>query len=258
MRSAYRIAGLYALLASLWIVLSDNLISSLFKNAAMVTLLSSAKGVLFVIVTSLLLFVTIKGELRIKNKVIVQLDKEVEIREQLIRELHHRIKNNLQVVIGLMNIETMDTDFSREAKDRIANKLISMMSVFNIVYDLRDMKSISFRSVLDEYKRISVRNVEIGRIDPEVSYSIEVIITCLLLIDSLIEVLLGSNSSIATSVYSEEPGIIDLRFASQGQRMNAPDMKDLAFLNLQVKSIDGDLDIDEEGSMVRIRFTRFA
>jgi hypothetical protein len=257
MKSAYRITGLYALFSALWIILSDNLLSLLFKDPVALTTAASAKGLLFVVVTSVLLFLMIKRELVMKNKVIVQLDREVEIREQLIRELHHRIKNNLQVVIGLMNIETMDREFSREVKERISNKLLSMMSVFNIVYDLRDMKSVSFQSVLGEYRRISLRNIAIGKIDPGISYSIEVIITCLLLIDSLIEVFLGSNSSVTTAIASETPGLVELRFASAGQKLNEPDDKDLAFLELQAKSLDGKLEMESGESLVRIRFSRF-
>jgi hypothetical protein len=199
----------------------------------------------------------IKRELAVKNKVIVQLDREVVIREQLIRELHHRIKNNIQVAIGLLNIETMDGDFSQDVKERISNKLISMVSVFNIVYDLRDMKNVSFRSVLAEYQRISFRNIDIDEIDPRITYSIEVIVTCLLLIDSSIEVYLGGDDSIRAKIASAEEGSIDISFQARGRGLNEPDKKDLAFLELQAKAIDGDIGCDSESEMIRIRFRRF-
>jgi hypothetical protein len=257
MKSAFRITGYYALFSTLWIILSDIFLVTVFGEKAFLKFVSSAKGIVFIAVTSLLLFIMIKRELGVKNKIIVQLDREVEIREELIRELHHRIKNNLQVVIGLMNIETMDRDFSKEIKDRISNKLISMMSVFNIVYEMRDMRGISFYSVLQEYQRISVRNINIAKVDPDISYSIEVTISCLLLIDSIIDVYLGNNNSIATWLSSESPGVVDLEFKTEEQRLNEPSDKDRAFIELQAKSINGNIETDAERPIVRIRFARF-
>ncbi len=256
MKSAIKITGMYALFSSLWIILSDKLLALLFKDAATMTLLASVKGLFFVTVTSLLLYYMIRRELRMKNSVIAQLDREVEIREQLIRELHHRIKNNLQVVIGLMNIETTDREFSQDVKDRISNKLISMMSVFNIVYDLRDMSSISLRTVLGEYQRISFRNIDLGKADLDPSYSIEVIVNCLMLVDSLIETYLGGDDSIAARIIAEEAGRIEIRFQCPGSDLREPDGKDLAFLELQAKSIDGSLEVDRERSTIRILFSR--
>jgi len=256
MKSAYRITGFYALFSTLWIILSDAFLILLFGEKAFVQFVSSIKGLVFIAATAALLFVMIRRELETKNRIIVQLDREVDIREQLIRELHHRIKNNIQVVIGLMNIETMDQDFSREVKERIANKLISMMSVFNIVYEMRDMRGISFESVLREYQRISVRNIELGKIDPAIGYSIEVIVSCLLIIDTIIEVLLGSNNSIPTLISSETSGEILLEFRLEGQKANEISEKDRTFMELQAKSLDGDIEIDEGQGRVRVRFTR--
>ncbi len=256
MKSAYRITGFYALFSTLWIVLSDTLLVLAFGEKAFLKYVSVGKGIAFIAATAALLFVMIKRELEMKNRVIVQLDREVDIREQLIRELHHRIKNNIQVVIGLMNIETMDRDFSMEVKDRIANKLISMMSVFNIVYEIRDMRGISFESVLREYQRISVRNIELGKIDPAIGYSVEVIVSCLLLIDTIIEVFLDSNNSVPTLIRSELSGEILLEFRLEGQKTNEMSEKDKTFMELQAKSLDGEIEIDEGGERIRIRFTR--
>lgn len=63
--SAWRIVGIYALFASLWIVLSDSVVAQLFANdMATVSLVSTAKGWFFVAVTSALLFVLISRLIR--------------------------------------------------------------------------------------------------------------------------------------------------------------------------------------------------
>ena len=43
----------------------------------------------------------------------------MEIREQLISELHHRIKNNMQLVLSLINLESIEESGFNIIKDRI-------------------------------------------------------------------------------------------------------------------------------------------
>lgn len=106
MKSAIRITLFYALFSILWIVSSDKVMTTLFKDPQVIGAISSLKGLFYVLVTSTLLYVMVSREVKRKNGIIGDLDKEIHTREQLIRELHHRIKNNLQVMIGLLNIET--------------------------------------------------------------------------------------------------------------------------------------------------------
>ena len=57
---ALRVVVVYAAFASLWILLSDHLVTSLFSDPQTITLVSTIKGWLFVAVTSLLLYGLIK------------------------------------------------------------------------------------------------------------------------------------------------------------------------------------------------------
>jgi hypothetical protein len=79
--SAWRIVGIYALFATLWIVLSDALVAQLFGNdTASVALVSTAKGWLFVGVTSSLLFVLIRrliGNYETTLRTVVQREAEL-------------------------------------------------------------------------------------------------------------------------------------------------------------------------------------
>ena len=143
MKSAIRITFFFALFSIIWIVTSDKVVTLLFSSPQAIEAASTLKGALYVAITSALLYLMVSNEIKRKNSIIGELDKGISTREQLIRELHHRIKNNLQVVIGLLNIETRNEALAREATERISNKLISMMSVFNIIYDMKDLEDIS-------------------------------------------------------------------------------------------------------------------
>ena len=61
--AALRIVGQYALFAALWILLSDSLVAWLFSDVRVVALVSTLKGWLFVVVTSMLLFLLISRQL---------------------------------------------------------------------------------------------------------------------------------------------------------------------------------------------------
>ena len=54
-RSSLKIVGIYALFASLWILLSDKIVAWLFSDVAQVTQISTLKGLLFIALTSIFL-----------------------------------------------------------------------------------------------------------------------------------------------------------------------------------------------------------
>ena len=186
--SAFRITLIYVVFALLWILLSDRFISSLTNSVQILTVYSNIKGILFIIITGVLLFLLIQKRINEKNKIITRLDREVEIREQLISELHHRIKNNMQLVLSLINLESIEESGFNIIKDRISNKLLSMMSIFDIVYNLEDMNKISLDLVIKEYVAISIRNLEYLNSKIDAEYSVELITSLMLVIDSLIEI----------------------------------------------------------------------
>ena len=61
-RSAVRIVFVYAVVAGLWILASDTLSRAMTIDSNQLTAVAIAKGVLFVVVTSVLLFVQIRGD----------------------------------------------------------------------------------------------------------------------------------------------------------------------------------------------------
>ncbi|NLJ46401.1 MAG: hypothetical protein GX430_07555, partial [Treponema sp.] len=148
MKSAIRITLIYIAVASLWILLSDRAVSLVTDDVGSLTFYSSVKGLFYVTVTGLMLFLMIRKEISVRNDVIRELNRTLEVKGELIHELHHRIGNNIQVILGVLGLETREGDFSAEAKDRIVHRLLAMRSVYDIVYDYEDMREISLRKVL--------------------------------------------------------------------------------------------------------------
>ena len=87
--AALHIVLLYAFFASLWILLSDEAVSLLFREPAAITLVSMVKGWLFVALTSLLLFGLIRrlaGGLQSALATVRQREQELQSSENLLLE----------------------------------------------------------------------------------------------------------------------------------------------------------------------------
>jgi two-component sensor histidine kinase len=117
-RRALRSALLYALFAGLWIVFSDRVLALLVQDPETITRLQTFKGWLFVGGTAALVWWFVRSHLQAlahTNTQLLertgQLKAALAERETLLREIHHRVMNNLQVMVGLLNL----------ARDRVSD-----------------------------------------------------------------------------------------------------------------------------------------
>lgn len=71
--------------------------------------------------------------------------------ETLIRELHHRVKNNLQVVSGLLSLQSsrMDDDKAREAMDEGRTRVDAMAMIHQKLYMNKDLTGVDIKDYLE-------------------------------------------------------------------------------------------------------------
>lgn len=81
----------------------------------------------------------------------VELRKAIEQSDVLMREIHHRVKNNLQVILSLLNLQaaTTNNDRVRTALLESQNRVAAMALVHQLLYQSKDIESIE----LGEYLR---------------------------------------------------------------------------------------------------------
>lgn len=95
--SAFRIVVAYALFATLWILFSDRVLEFFFKDAEQISLVQTYKGLFFVGVTSVLLFILIRKQMQYLFKI-----------QEKLRENEQR----LEYVIEGANLGYWDWDYS--------------------------------------------------------------------------------------------------------------------------------------------------
>lgn len=211
MRSAVKIAGIYVAIALAWIILSDSVLSFLVQDIESLSWYSMVKGSFYVLATGCMLYALIQKELLQKTRMIVQLEQTVVLRNSLIKELHHRVKNNLQTMISIIQLETDWKGYTEEAVRRILNKLYSISSVHDIVYNIEDFKRISLRSVLDGffgYLHLDLRPEDLD-VDGGVEYGIEELVSLILCLNELLEELRATGELRRCSLRARTRGVLE-------------------------------------------------
>jgi signal transduction histidine kinase len=157
-RAALRIAALYALVAAVWILLSDQLLNLLISDAATAQLLQTVKGWGFVAVTSALLFVERRQaeealrrshhQLRLLAARLAEVEESE--RRRLARELHDRVGQNLTALS--INLNVVRGMLPAEASEKAAARLDDSLGLVEDTAErIRDVMAELRPAVLDDY-----------------------------------------------------------------------------------------------------------
>jgi two-component system, sensor histidine kinase PdtaS len=125
---ALRIVVPYLLLGSAWILFSDRLLLGLAGDPSSLLVMSIVKGWFYVLVTGSLLLALIVRELKTMNDLEARLRVGLAEKEALLFELNHRVKNNLQLILSILNLEGEDLggEEARGLNDRTRARVRAM------------------------------------------------------------------------------------------------------------------------------------
>jgi len=149
-RSALRVVGPYILFGAAWILFSDRLLLPFSARPDLLIRLSTGKGWLYVLVTAALLYSLVIGEMRKRSGLEAKLREGLAEKEVLLAEVHHRVKNNLQVMGSILNLER---DSIRGEEARLMNshtraRLRSMALVHEQLYESPGMARLGLAKYL--------------------------------------------------------------------------------------------------------------
>jgi two-component sensor histidine kinase len=92
----------------------------------------------------------------------LELEEQIAEKETLFKELHHRVKNNLQTVSSLLSLQARGID-DEEMKNLIKssqNRVISMAMVHEMLYMRDDISKVEYKSYVQELGEYLVRSVK--------------------------------------------------------------------------------------------------
>ncbi len=80
------------------------------------------------------------------------LRQSLEEKEDLLREVHHRVKNNLQVISSLLNLQerSLSDPSARTAMSDTRQRISALALIYRTLYQGPDLKRVELRSFLDE------------------------------------------------------------------------------------------------------------
>lgn len=230
MKEAIRISLIYIIIAALWIFVSDAALAQLNLDIQTLVRISQYKGFLFVLVTGGLLFFLVRKEINQKDMAIQELETTLQQKDAVMRELHHRIKNNLQNVISIIHLETGEQGLTELAKERIFHKLYALSAIHDLIYNHVSFHQISFRQVLENffsYIAIPITE-ETLQIYDSVQYSLEELMPLMLGINELFEELASRLGNYHFVITAEQRTQIDITVTSSALRDDVIDIPAIA------------------------------
>jgi two-component system, sensor histidine kinase PdtaS len=129
-----------------------------------------------------------------KQHAIVLENKNTQI-ETLIRELHHRVKNNLQVVSGLLSLQSsrMEDDKARQAMDEGRTRVDAMAMIHQKLYMDKDLAAVDIKDYLENLTAslagsfgYSKQHIETSVAMPQISLDIDMAIPIGLIVNELV------------------------------------------------------------------------
>lgn len=143
-RGPLKVAAMYLLFGFLWIIGSDTLVLWIATSPEQVARLQTVKGWVYVLLTTFLVYGLMRLYSRQKNAVLRETIRSSRLLSQalgqkklLVRELHHRVKNNLQTVLAFLNL----ADHS-EPPDTVHRRVHTMADTHEIAMAFPDPTTI--------------------------------------------------------------------------------------------------------------------
>lgn len=221
-------------------------------------------------------FIAIKDDITIKKQQEEELKKNLEEKELMLREIHHRVKNNLQIVNSLLNLQQSSVDDpALKAQLLISqNRVKSMALIHQLLYKSVELTKIDMEDylmglssfMLASYSELRDRlNIKVNCKD--IFFSIETAVPFGLLVNELITNSLKHGfpdmrtGDIDVSLYAEDGGFFTLEYNDNGIGMPLTVVNGhvmtfgMYLIDTLVNQLEGKLEINtENGTAYKIRF----
>jgi len=129
------------------------------------------------------------------EKVRQELNRSLEEKDVLLREIHHRVKNNLQIISSLLNLQlrAVEDDRTKEMFSELTDRIRSMTLVHEMLYLSDDLSRVNLKSYLTNlvaqlrrtYQRVD-SSIEIDLKIDSIQLEVQETLACGLIINELV------------------------------------------------------------------------
>lgn len=211
-----------------------------------------------------------------KKKSSIAIEESLHEKEVLLKEIHHRVKNNLQVISSILNLQSsfVEDEKTLEILQESRNRIRSMAIIHENLYRTEDFSSIHFSDYLENLANNLIssyrinHNVVLNVKLQDVELILDQAIPCGLLVNELITNSLkyawdeGKSGTIFIKMYEENNWVI-LEIGDDGKglpkelkEMNS-DTLGLQLVTTLVEQLDGEISADiRKGTKYLIKFEK--
>lgn len=134
----YRLPAIYLIIGSLWILFSDNTVSSITDNESTLNNLQHYKGWLFVMSTAIALFFIIKQYVIRIRKAEAKAQKNEILKTEFIKNISHELRTPMNAIIGFTELAISIEEGKSETKQYLEIIEKSSKQLLTIVTDVVD------------------------------------------------------------------------------------------------------------------------
>lgn len=195
------------------------------KKAQQILLWGSV--IVIIMATISLIILTISNTAKSKSKELIE--KKNEENELLLKELHHRVKNNLQVIYSLINLQKrrIDSPALHQSLSMVQNRIKTMSLVHQNLHENENFKEVNLeayvKTITDYLKLLYLNEVKEIAIQLTVDSSIQIIMDRAITIGLLINEIVSNSMKYAFKGRSEGLITIDVQKLHNGYQMSISD-----------------------------------
>ncbi|HMB45408.1 MAG TPA: PAS domain S-box protein [Candidatus Methanoperedens sp.] len=204
-----------------------------------------------------------------------KIKKSLKEKEVLLREIHHRVKNNMQIISSLLSLQSnsMPEEKYKGIFKESQNRIISMALIHEKLYHSRDIEKIDFKEYIEDLAKSLFQSYEVYgnielRIDvKDVFLGIDFAIPCGLILNELVTNSIkygfpdGRKGMISIFIKSNETGYVELEVNDNG--VGIPEGFDISktsslglhLVTILSEQLNGEISWDgNDGTKFKIKF----
>ncbi|MBN8701471.1 MAG: PAS domain S-box protein [Bacteroidetes bacterium] len=205
----------------------------------------------------------LKEEIKDRKNAEQKLKQSLQEKEVLLKEVHHRVKNNLQVISSILNLQSsyITDEYTINLFKESQNRIKSMAFIHETLYQTKDFSRINIADYLTNVVKNLVHSYSLQKVETElliekIDMNIDTAIPCGLVVNEIISNSLKyafinkENPQLYLSVKNYKSDLIKIRVGDNGVGLpNGFDYKSSATLGMQLiftlaEQINADVKID--------------